>query len=187
MHGNVSAGRAFHAAGRDCDVLRVSEDRCKRATLLARLMDLEQAYRHGNSMNWKDDAAFILGRGGKTKHKIARAGHLADRTCEFTSRACRCPNQKQTEVSAAQLELHERNSTVEIYGSDLERAAAVLHERDNPSSWWSHHSLQATTKPALEHESTSTWFVLRELGPCTSMSPTMTGTGVFKRRKSFGS
>ncbi|OLP83760.1 hypothetical protein AK812_SmicGene35431 [Symbiodinium microadriaticum] len=66
----IVSGRAFHAAGRDCDVLRVSED----------------------------DAAFILGRGGKTKHKIAR-------------------------VSAAQLELHERNSTVEIYGSDNEARA----------------------------------------------------------------
>jgi len=70
-HHSGGQGRAFHAAGRDCDVLRVSED----------------------------DAAFILGRGGKTKHKIAR-------------------------VSAAQLELHERNSTVEIYGDSEARARA---------------------------------------------------------------
>ncbi|CAE7941071.1 unnamed protein product, partial [Symbiodinium necroappetens] len=70
-HHSGGQGRAFHAAGRDCDVLRVSED----------------------------DAAFILGRGGKTKHKIAR-------------------------VSAAQLELHERNSTVEIYGDNEARARA---------------------------------------------------------------
>lgn len=47
----------------------------------------------------EDDAAFILGRGGKTKLKIAR-------------------------VSGATLELHERNNTVEIFGSDLERKKA---------------------------------------------------------------
>jgi len=47
----------------------------------------------------EDDAAFILGRGGKTKHKIAR-------------------------VSGAQLELHERNNTVEIFGGDDERRKA---------------------------------------------------------------
>lgn len=64
-------GRSYFAAGRACDVLKVSED----------------------------DAAFILGRGGKTKHKIAR-------------------------VSGAQLELHERNSTVEIYGDDESRQKA---------------------------------------------------------------
>jgi hypothetical protein len=39
------------------------------------------------------DTAFILGRGGKTKQKIIR-------------------------VSGAQLELHERNNVVDIYGSD---------------------------------------------------------------------
>lgn len=39
------------------------------------------------------DTAFILGRGGKTKHKIAR-------------------------VSGARLELHERNNTVEVIGSE---------------------------------------------------------------------
>ena len=82
---NMSAGRAFHAAGRDCDVLRVSEDRCKRAV---DFKDLERKSRHGNGTNWKDDAAFILGRGGKTKHKIARAGHFGTPH----SRACRCPN-----------------------------------------------------------------------------------------------
>jgi len=47
----------------------------------------------------EDDAAFILGRGGKTKHKIAR-------------------------VSGATLELHERNNTVEIFGGDPERRKA---------------------------------------------------------------
>lgn len=67
----VHGGRSYFAAGRACDVLKVSED----------------------------DAAFILGRGGKTKHKIAR-------------------------VSGAQLELHERNSTVEIYGDDESRRRA---------------------------------------------------------------
>jgi len=47
----------------------------------------------------EDDAAFILGRGGKTKLKIAR-------------------------VSGATLELHERNNTVEIFGGDEERRKA---------------------------------------------------------------
>merc|ERR1719329_720945 len=47
----------------------------------------------------EDDAAFILGRGGKTKRKIARVSH-------------------------ATLELHERNNTVEIIGSDEERRRA---------------------------------------------------------------
>ncbi|CAE7892380.1 unnamed protein product, partial [Symbiodinium microadriaticum] len=45
------------------------------------------------------DSAFILGRGGKTKHKIAR-------------------------VSGATLELHEHNCTVEIIGADPERCRA---------------------------------------------------------------
>ncbi|CAK9077468.1 Hypothetical protein (Fragment) [Durusdinium trenchii] len=52
-----------------------------------------------NLLTVLDDAAFILGRVGKTKHKIAR-------------------------VSGAQLELHERNSTVEIYGDDESRHRA---------------------------------------------------------------
>lgn len=69
--GGGGGGRSYHAAGKQCDVLRVSED----------------------------DAAFILGRGGKTKHKIAR-------------------------VSGAQIELHERNNTVEIYGGNDERKRA---------------------------------------------------------------
>ncbi|CAJ1405014.1 unnamed protein product [Effrenium voratum] len=45
------------------------------------------------------DSAFILGRGGKTKHKIAR-------------------------VSGATLELHEHNCTVEIMGEEPERRKA---------------------------------------------------------------
>eukprot|EP00913_Durusdinium_trenchii_P034462 g32243.t1 len=45
------------------------------------------------------DSAFILGRGGKTKHKIAR-------------------------VSGASLELHEHNCTVEIVGPEPERRRA---------------------------------------------------------------
>ncbi|CAE7378069.1 unnamed protein product [Symbiodinium pilosum] len=45
------------------------------------------------------DSAFILGRGGKTKHKIAR-------------------------VSGATLELHEHNCTVEIIGAEPERRRA---------------------------------------------------------------
>eukprot|EP00929_Paragymnodinium_shiwhaense_P071803 TRINITY_DN36469_c0_g1_i1.p1 TRINITY_DN36469_c0_g1~~TRINITY_DN36469_c0_g1_i1.p1 ORF type:complete len:1844 (-),score=533.29 TRINITY_DN36469_c0_g1_i1:697-6228(-) len=48
------------------------------------------------------DAAFILGRGGKTKTKIAR-------------------------VSGATLELHERSNTVEIYGGDAERRRAAKY------------------------------------------------------------
>ena len=47
----------------------------------------------------ENDAAFILGRGGKSKHKIAR-------------------------VSGVQLELHETNNTIELIGTDLERKKA---------------------------------------------------------------
>ncbi|CAK0850392.1 unnamed protein product, partial [Prorocentrum cordatum] len=63
--------RSVNIKGKTADVLRVTED----------------------------DAAFILGRGGKTKQKIAR-------------------------VSQATLELHERNNTVEIFGTDEERRKA---------------------------------------------------------------
>jgi len=50
----------------------------------------------------EDDAAFILGRGGKTKQKIAR-------------------------VSGATVELHERSNTVEIFGGELERRKAYKY------------------------------------------------------------
>lgn len=66
-----------------------------------RMLDPEAASRKAAELMQltSDDSAFILGRGGKTKHKIAK-------------------------VSGAQLELHEHNNTIEIIGSELERRRA---------------------------------------------------------------
>jgi len=53
----------------------------------------------------QDDAAFVLGRGGSTKKKIAR-------------------------VCGAELDLNERDLVIEIYGTDPQREKVCpVHER----------------------------------------------------------